>query len=92
MEEMYRQFFGVMVVLAILIAVIYLLKQRGIARFAGMRGPERIVKVIERIPLTAQHAVHVVQIGQRRVLLSSSPGSCQLIAEISERDLAEVSR
>ena len=30
--------------------------------------------------------MHVVQIGQRRVLISSSPGSCQLITEISEQD------
>ncbi len=52
----------------------------------GLGGPDRIVKVIERIPLTAQHAVHLVQIGHRRVLISSSPGSCQLITEISEQD------
>ena len=31
--------------------------------------------------------MHVVQIGQRRVLISSSPGSCQLITEISEQDV-----
>jgi flagellar biogenesis protein FliO len=90
MEDMYRQFFGVMLVLGVLIAVVYLLKQRGIARFTGLRvlggGAERIVKVVERVPLTAQHTVHLVQIGQRRVLISSSPGSCQLITEISERD------
>jgi len=40
---------------------------------------------VERIPLTAQHTVHLVQIGERRVLIASSPGSCQLITEISDR-------
>lgn len=88
MEDMYRQFLGVLLVLAILVIVLYLLKQRGIVRFTaralGKTG--HIVKVIERVPLTAQHTMHVVQIGQRRVLISSSPGSCQLITEISERD------
>jgi flagellar biogenesis protein FliO len=89
MEDMYRQFLGVLLVLAILVAALYVLKQRGWARFTGMRvlgGSERIMKVVERIPLTAQHAVHLVQIGQRRVVIASSPRSCQLITEISERD------
>ena len=91
MEDMYRQFWGVLAVLGLLVTAIYLLKQRGIARFRGIRGlstPDRIVKVVERIPLTAQHTMHLVQIGQRRVLISSSPGSCQLITEISEQDAA----
>jgi flagellar biosynthetic protein FliO len=89
MEDMYRQFFGVLLVLGILIGAVYVLKQRGLARFTGMRvlgGQERVMKVVERIPLTAQHAVHLVQIGQRRVLIASSPQSCELITEISERD------
>jgi flagellar biogenesis protein FliO len=92
MEDMYRQFLGVLLVLGILVTALYLLKQRGIVRFSGVRmpgGADRIVKVVERIPLTAQHTMHVVQIGQRRVLISSSPGSCQLITEISERDAAQ---
>jgi flagellar biogenesis protein FliO len=90
MEDMYRQFLGVLVVLAILVTALYLLKQRGLVRFTGARvlgGADRVVKVIERVPLTAQHTVHLVQIGQRRVLISSSPGSCQLITEISEREI-----
>jgi len=90
MEDMYRQFLGVLLVLAILVTALYLLKQRGIVRFTGARvtgGADRVVKVIERVPLTAQHTVHLVQIGQRRVLISSSPGSCQLITEISEREI-----
>jgi flagellar biogenesis protein FliO len=89
MDDMYRQFWGVLAVLGLLVAAIYLLKQRGLVRFrgvAGIGGTERIVKVVERIPLTAQHTMHLVQIGQRRVLISSSPGSCQLITEISEQD------
>jgi len=93
MEDMYRQFLGVLVVLAILVTALYLLKQRGLVRFTGARvlggGADRMVKVIERVPLTAQHTVHLVQIGQRRVLISSSPGSCQLITEISEREIEQ---
>jgi flagellar biogenesis protein FliO len=92
MEDMYRQLWGVLGVLGILVTALYLLKQRGIARFTGIRklgGADRIVKVVERIPLTAQHTMHLVQIGHRRVLISSSPGSCQLITEISEQDTSQ---
>jgi len=91
MEDVYRQFVGVLLVLAILVTVLYLLKQRGIVRFKsmpGLGGADRLMKVVERVPLTAQHAVHLVQIGERRVLIASSPGSCQLIAEISEQESA----
>jgi len=93
MDDMYRQFLGVLLVLGVLIAALYLLKQRGLARFTGMRvlggGQERVMKVVERIPLTAQHAVHLVQIGQRRVVIASSPRSCELITELSERDMPQ---
>jgi flagellar biogenesis protein FliO len=90
MEDMYRQFFLVLVVLGILVTALYLLKQRGVVRFKGLPGgPDRVMKVVERVPLTAQHTVHLVQIGHRKVLIASSPGSCQLITEISEQD-AEV--
>src|ERR1700722_7036778 len=89
MEEMYRQFLGVLLVLGILVAALYMLKQRGLARFMGMRvlaGPDRVMGGLERLPPTAPQAVHLVQIGQRRVLIASSPRPCQLITEISERD------
>jgi len=91
MEDVYRQFVGVLLVLGILVTVLYLLKQRGIVRFKSVRGlgaSDRLVKVVERIPLTSQHTVHLVQIGERRVLIASSPGSCQLITEVSEQDAA----
>ena len=93
---MYRQFAGVLLVLGVLIGCLWLLKRRGFVRFTGVRGesrPDRVVTVIERVPLGAQHALHVLQIGRRRVLISSSPGSCQLITEISASDVPrEVSR
>jgi flagellar biogenesis protein FliO len=89
MEDVYRQFVGVLLVLGILVTALYLLKQRGIVRFKSVRGlggPDRLVKVVERIPLDAQHTVHLVQIGERRILIASSPGSCQLITEVSEQE------
>lgn len=95
MEDVYRQFVGVLLVLAILVIALYLLKQRGIVRFKnmpGLGGGDRLMKVVERVPLTAQHAVHLVQIGERRVLIASSPGSCQLITEISEESARGVGR
>ena len=41
MEDMYRQFLGVLLVLAILVTALYLLKQRGLVRFTGARDDAR---------------------------------------------------
>lgn len=89
MDEMYREFLGVLLVLGILVTALVLLQRRGLARFTGIRGlgdTNRVMKVVERVSLTGQHAVYLVQIGQRQVLIASSPGSCQLIAEVSARE------
>ena len=85
MNEIYRQFAGVLIVLAILGAALWLARNRGFAQWKPSRKPgrERTVIVLERVPLTPQHTLHLLAVGERRLLLSSSPNSCQLILEIA---------
>ncbi len=84
MEDLYQQFVGIIVVLSALIAMLWFARKRGFAHFnIGKTSSERMLKVVERVPLTAQHTLFVVAIGSRTMVLSSSPGSCQVISELN---------
>jgi len=83
MEDLYRQFFGIVIVLGALITMLWYARKRGFARLnIGSAGSNRLLKVVERVPLTPQHTLFVVTVLDRTMLLSSSPGSCQLISEL----------
>jgi flagellar biogenesis protein FliO len=87
MNEIYRQFAGVSLVLAVLAAALWLAKRRGLARWNfSTGGGSRVVTVLERISLTPQHTLHVLVVDGRRLLLTSSPSSCQLITELPAGD------
>jgi flagellar biosynthetic protein FliO len=83
MEDLYRQLFGIVIVLGALMALLWYARKRGFARLnIGTGGSNRLLKVVERVPLTPQHTLFVVTVSDRTMLLSSSPGSCQLIVEL----------
>jgi flagellar biogenesis protein FliO len=84
MEDLYRQFVGIVIVLGTLITMLWYARKRGFARLnIGVSGPNRLLKVMERVPLTPQHTLFVVSIAGRIIVLSSSPGSCQVITEVN---------
>lgn len=85
MDEIYRQFAGVLIILALLGLSLWFARNRGFARWNSLRKPsrERTITVLERVPLTAQHTLHLLAVGDRRLLVTSSPTACQLISEIA---------
>ncbi len=84
MEDLYRQFVGILIVLGGLIALLWYARKRGFARLnIGSTAANRIVKVVERVPLTPQHTLFVISVAGRTLVLSSSPGSCQVITEVN---------
>jgi flagellar biogenesis protein FliO len=83
-----QQVFGVLFVLALLGATLWWLRSRGMAQF-GLKGPaaggrQRSMKVVERLPLTPQHSLHLVEVAGRSVLIATSPGGCALIDRLPE--------
>lgn len=60
---------------ALLGGALLVLKKRGVA--AGPRGHR--LEVIERVPLGPQHALHLVRLGDRVVLVATAPSSCQIL-------------
>lgn len=72
----------VLLVFALLGGLLWFTKRRGLASF-GVRsrrgGANRRLEVLERIPLTPQHALHLVRVANRTVLIATAPSSCTLL-------------
>lgn len=88
MTDNVQPILAVVFVLALLGGVLYFLRQRGVASFASFPGAGtfarqpatvRQLKVVERVPLGPHHALHLVRVGERLILVATAPGSCQLL-------------
>jgi len=72
----------VLLVFALLGGLLWFSKKRGMAAFGiGARrgGSGRRLEVLERVPLTPQHALHLVRVSDRTVLIATAPSSCTLL-------------
>lgn len=67
---------AVVLVLLLLGAALMAFRKRGAVTF---RRETRRLEVLERIALGPQHAVHLVRLGDRSLLISTSPSSCQVL-------------
>ena len=80
--EVIQQTLVVAFVLGLLGAAIYWLRGQGIARFNGkgiVRAGARRMQTIERLPLSPQHSLHLVNVSGRVLLIAVSPGGCSLL-------------
>jgi flagellar biogenesis protein FliO len=80
--EGFQQVAAVLFVLGLLGGTLYWLRGKGAVTFAGKgfgRAGNRQMKSIERLPLTAQHSLHLVNVGGRTLLIAVSPGGCSLL-------------
>jgi flagellar biosynthetic protein FliO len=77
---------AVVLVLALLGGAHYALRKRGAATFSLPRfsaaGPRRM-QVLERLSLGPQHALHIVRVGGRSVVVATAPTSCQLLCDLA---------
>lgn len=85
---MAEQILAAFFVLALLLATLWLLRRKGLARF-NFALPNRLsrsnqMRVIDRIPLTAQHSLHLVQIQNRTILVGVSPSGCNRLAAFKD--------
>lgn len=82
--ELAEQITMVLAVFALLGALLWFLKRRGFASLSvGSRrgGRERRVEVLERVPLTPQHALHLVRVCGKVLLIGTAPTGCTLLSE-----------
>jgi len=76
---------AVFFVLALLGGALLLLRKRGAASFKlpGLGGAQRRLELIERLSLSPQHAVHVVKVDGRVLIIATAPGGCSVLGRES---------
>jgi hypothetical protein len=80
MDSMYS-FLAVLFVLAALVGTLTALRKRGLAVWGlpGATPKARRIEILERVAMGPQHALHVIRIAGRCVLVATSPSGCQLL-------------
>ncbi|MCC7498467.1 MAG: flagellar biosynthetic protein FliO [Bryobacterales bacterium] len=93
--DFFGQWIAALGVLALMGALLWLLRRRGIAQFAPLRRAPRKgrapLETVDRVMLTPQHSVHLVRVADRALLVGVSPGGCVCLerlawAEVSSPD------
>jgi flagellar biosynthetic protein FliO len=87
--EVIEQIAAVTAVLALLGGTLWWLRQRGYAVPAAVqRRNSRRMECIERLALGPQQTLHLVRLGDRALLVASSPAGCALLHNLEWRDIA----
>jgi flagellar biosynthetic protein FliO len=79
--ETIQQMLAMCLVLVLLGGALWWLRRRGLAQFShpGFGKSERKMRVVEKLPLSPGHSLHLVRVGDRMLLVASSPGGCALL-------------
>jgi len=66
-------------VLALLGGALFWLRKGGIAAWPTPARAGRRMQSLERLPLSPQHSLHLVRVGERTLVVATSPGGCTLL-------------
>lgn len=87
--ELTEQIAAILGVFALLGGMLWFLRRRGLASFPGRRGGAgRRLEVLERVSLTPQHAVHLVRVAGKVLLIGTAPSSCSLLDAPPSKDFS----
>ena len=80
---MLGQTVAVFLVLSLLVGTLWLLRRRGLVTVNTIvtkrLSKQKLMQVMERVPLTPHHSLHLVRIQDRVILIGVSPSGCQQI-------------
>ncbi len=80
---------GALLTLGLLAGVLWWLRSRGMARF-DFKLPQgakaRRMRAIERLALTPQHSLHLVEVEGRTMLIAASPGGCFVLDSLTPKE------
>ena len=80
--ETIQQMLAMCLVLGLLGGALWWLRRKGVAQFSRPgfgKGGDRKMHLMEKLPLSPGHSLHLVRIGDRMLLVASSPGGCALL-------------
>ena len=85
---MWEQTFAVLIVLGLLAVSLWLLRRKGLASiklgFSSGTGSTGRMELLERIPLTPHHSLHLIRVEDRLVLVGISPAGCITLDAFSD--------
>ena len=83
------QFTAVATVLILLGLTLWWLRHRGFAAMMPVRkrSAAKRLECIERLPLSPQHTLHLVRLGDTALLVASSPSGCSLVQSTPYREI-----
>ncbi len=85
--DVIQQVTSVAVVLLLLCGSLWWLRRRGIAVIGvPRRSAGRRMECVERLSLGPQHALHLIQLGDIDLLVSSSPAGCSVLHSRPRQD------
>jgi flagellar biogenesis protein FliO len=79
--------FAILFVLGLLGSVLFLLKKRGAVSFragALRAGQGRRMESVERLALGPQHALHLIRLDGKSILVATAPTSVQVLGEAGQ--------
>jgi Flagellar biosynthesis protein, FliO len=81
-----QQLVAVLAVFGLLGGSLWWLKGRGMAQVKGFAGSSfsrraatHLLRRVERLPLSPNTALHLIRLGDRAILIASSPTGCQVV-------------
>ena len=77
--EVTEQIGMVLAVLGLLGALVWFTRRQGFAAFTTGRGKIRNLELMERVQLTPQHAIHMVRVSDKVVLIATAPSGCVVL-------------
>jgi flagellar biogenesis protein FliO len=86
--EGFRQVMGVLVVFALLAVTVWKLRSGPLAFPRGTRAESRL-QAAGRINLTPQHAIHVIRVDGRELLVATHPQGCAVLSDLHPNHLGE---
>lgn len=92
---MLQQLLAIFLVLGLLMGMLYLFRRKGLAQFSGklarVGSRSKQMQVLEKVTLSPQHSLHLVNVRNAVFLIGVSPAGCNKIALLpAARGAAEV--
>ena len=86
--QVIEQLAAVAAVLLLLAATLWWLRRRGwVEARLARRTARRRLECLERLPLSPQHTLHLVRLGDAALLVASSPAGCTLVGSFSSSQI-----
>lgn len=76
---------GMLAAITTFLAVAAALLRKYRSRIASFVG-QREMKVVARLALTSQHSLHLVQVREALLLISTSPGECAVLRQMTLKE------